>query len=408
MTLAAAAPRPARVTMNALERRAALSLAAIAGLRMFGMFVILPVFALFAEALPGGRDRTLVGIALGAYGLTQALLQIPFGWASDRLGRKRVIYAGLALFALGSFVAALAPDIYWTIAGRALQGAGAVSAAVIALCADLTRETVRTRAMATIGIAIGATFALSLVVGPLLGAAIGVPGIFAATALLALCAIGVVRFAVPAPPAPAGGTMPPGALLRALVDPQLLRLNYGTFALHALLMSLFVEMPFALRDLGLPASRHWEVYLPVLLLSAVLMWPFLRQIDRRERTKPVFVGAIAVLTAAQVALALSLHSLAASVAGLLAFFAAFNVLESALPSLIARHAPPDLKGTAVGVFSSSQFLGTFVGGAVGGALAQHVSASAVFVFGIALSATWLLVSATMPAAPSSNYSMGET
>ena len=406
----AAGERTVPVRMTALERRATAALAGISGLRMLGMFVILPVFALFAETLPGGRDRTLVGLALGAYGLTQAVLQIPFGWASDKWGRKPVIYSGLALFAFGSFVAAWAPTIGWTIAGRMLQGAGAVSAAVIALCSDLTRDAVRTRAMAAIGITIAATFALSLVAGPLLSAAIGVPGIFALTGVLALAALAVVRFGIPDPRGT--GRPAPGraALLRVLRDGNLARLNYGIFALHALFMALFVEMPFALRDNGIDAPRQWEVYLPVMVLSVVFMWPFVRRADQPQRGKPIFLGGVALLLAAQLALVFGQHSLPVLVVALIMFFTAFNLLEATLPSFVSRYAPAELKGSAVGVYASVQFLGAFVGAAVGGWLAQHVGAAAVFGFGVALTAIWLAIGATMAAPPAypSTYSLGET
>jgi len=403
-----AAPRTAPVRMTSVERRATTALAGIFGLRMLGMFVILPVFALYAESLEGGRNRTLVGLALGAYGLTQALLQMPFGWASDRWGRKPVIYSGLALFAAGSIVAALAPDIRWTIAGRALQGAGAVSAVVIALTADVTRDVVRTRAMAAIGMTIGATFALSMIAGPPLYAAIGMPGIFALTGVLAVAAMGVVRFV---PSAAAKPQRVPSAAesRRVLTDPQLLRLNAGIFALHALLMALFVEVPFALRDLGFAPARHWTIYLPVFVASALLMWPLVRRADSLERGKRIFVGCVGVLIAAQVVLAFALDSLVGIVIALVLFFTAFNALEAMLPALVSRFAPAELKGFAVGVYSSSQFLGAFTGAAVGGALAQHFGTGALFGFGIALAAAWLALSATMaPPPPSTNYSMGET
>jgi len=407
-----AAEPPARARMTALERRATASLASIYGLRMLGMFIILPVFALYAETLPGGSDRTLVGIALGAYGLTQALLQIPFGWASDRFGRKPTIVVGLLLFALGSFIAAWAPSIGWTIVGRSVQGAGAISAAVIALTADLTRHEVRTRAMAVIGMTIGATFALSLILGPVLKAWIGVPGIFALTGLLALGAIVVLKRRVPDPDPAHVHPREPGlaAFGKVLANGQLLRLNYGIFALHALLMALFVQVPFALRDAGLPAEAHWKIYLPVMVASVLLMMPALRAADRPAHGKAVFVGAVLVLGIGQAILALSGTSLAALAVGLVVFFAAFNLLEASLPSLVSKFAPPAQKGTATGVYSSVQFLGTFVGAAAGGLLAQHVGAAAVFGLGIALTLVWLLVSASMSAPPAypSTYSMGET
>ncbi|MEP6677799.1 MAG: MFS transporter [Betaproteobacteria bacterium] len=410
----AAATRTPTVRMTALERRATLGLASISGLRMLGMFIVLPVFALFAETLPGGRDRTLVGIALGAYGLTQAVLQLPFGWASDKWGRRPVIYSGLALFAAGSFVAAWAPTIGWTIAGRALQGAGAVSAAVIALTADQQRDVVRTRAMAAIGITIATTFMLSLVAGPLLNAAIGVPGIFALTGVLALAAMAVVRFGIPDVARPPTRAPSRAAFRRVLADANLQRLNYGIFALHALLTALFVEIPFALRDNGVNIDRQWEIYLPVMALSFALMWPFARVIDQPQRGKRVFVGAVALLLLAQLALAAGVqaggHALPVLVAGLLLFFAAFSLLEATLPAFVSRYAPAELKGSAVGVYASVQFAGAFVGAAIGGWLAQHAGAAAVFAFGAALCAIWLVVGATMAAPPAyrSTYSMGET
>jgi len=400
----------AKTRMTPSERRATAGLAGIFGLRMLGMFIVLPVLALYAETLPGGRDHTLVGLALGAYGLTQAVLQIPFGYASDRLGRKPVIIAGLIIFALGSFMAAWAPDIGWTIAGRSLQGAGAISAAVLALTADLTRDEVRTRAMAAIGMTIGATFAVSLIAGPALTAVIGVPGIFVLTGVLALGAIVVLQKAIPRPQAPAARSDSAGQWRRVLADRQLLRLNYGIFALHAALLALFVQVPFMLRDDGLPPTQHWRVYLPVLLASAVLMWPALVQADRPGRGKPVFVGAIAVLLIGQLLLALAGGSLAVAVAALVVFFTAFNLLEATLPSLISKFAPPGVKGTASGVYSAVQFFGTFVGAFAGGWLSQHHGPQAVFAFCIVLSVLWLAASTSMSAPPTySNaaYSMGE-
>lgn len=403
---------PPRLRMTAGERRAMFGLAGIYGLRMLGMFIVLPVLALYAETLPGGADHALVGLALGAYGLTQAILQAPFGWASDRWGRKPVIVVGLVLFAAGSFVAAWAPTIGWTIAGRTLQGAGAISAAVIALAADLTREEVRTRAMALIGITIGATFALSLIAGPALNTLIGVPGIFALTGVLALAAIGLLYRAVPAAERlPAPHESAARQWRRVLTDGQLLRLNYGIFALHAALMALFVQVPFMLRDNGVPVARHSIVYLAVLFVSVVLMAPAMFHADRPGRGKPVFVSAVAVLLVGQALLALAGGSLALTIGAMVVFFTAFNLLEATLPALISKYSPPALKGTASGVYSSVQFLGTFVGAAAGGWLAQRHGSTAVFGFGLLLTALWLAVGATMsaPPAPSrATYSMGET
>ena len=399
------------VSMTPAELRATAGLAGIFGLRMLGMFIILPVFALYAETLPGGLDHTLVGVALGAYGLTQALLQVPFGWASDRWGRKPVIVAGLLVFALGSFIAAWAPTIGWTIVGRVVQGAGAISAAVLALAADLTRDSVRSRTMAAIGMTIGATFALSLAVAPALTPLIGVPGIFTLTGVLALGAIALLLNVVADPPLAPPQRNAPSQWRRVFADRDLLRLNYGIFALHAALMALFVQVPFMLRDNGVAAERHWLVYLPVLTVSVVLMMPALWQADRPGRGKPVFVGAVAVLFAGELLLATAGSSLPITIVALAVFFTGFNLLEAMLPSLVSKYAPPAVKGAATGVYSSVQFLGTFVGAAAGGWLSQWHGAPAVFGFGLVLTALWFAISIGMSAPPTYNshhYSMGET
>jgi MFS family permease len=389
---------PPRDGMNAAELRASVGLAGIFGLRMLGMFVILPVFAIYAEQLHGGDNLTLVGVAMGAYGLTQAILQIPFGWLSDRYGRKPVIYCGLAIFALGSFVAASADSIYGVIFGRIVQGAGAISAAVIAMTADLTREEHRTKAMAMIGSTIGLTFALSLVVSPWLNQVIGVPGIFALTGVLSLLAVVVVYAVIPdvsedtriaAPAAPRSA--------QVLWDPQLARLNFGILALHAVLMALFIVVPLSLRDTGLAVDHHWQVYLPVMLGSFALMLPAILIAERRGHVKTVFVGAIGVLLLGQLSMPWLLDSSAKISAFLLIFFTAFNVLEAMLPSLTSRLAPRGAKGTALGIYSSVQFLGTFIGAASGGFLYQHFGARGVFVFDALLLAAWLLLAFGMRA-----------
>jgi MFS family permease len=378
--------------MTRQELRASFGLAGIFGLRMLGMFIILPVFALYAAKLPGGSSHTMVGIALGAYGLTQACLQVPFGWLSDRWGRKRTIYLGLVIFAVGSFVAAMAHDVEMVIVGRIIQGAGAISAAVIALAADLTRDDQRTKAMAIIGMTIGGTFALSMAAGPVLDHIIGVPGIFALTGVLAIAALLVVSVIVPDPPrtVPQVSTTRQASLKSVLRDAQLLRLNYGIFALHAILMALFVVVPFALQA-HLPSGSHWRVYLPVMLGAIVLMIPPMLLGERRGLQKQVFVGAVALLIGALALLGFSDGKMIALVAGLLLFFAAFNLLEATLPSMISKRAPAGAKGTAIGIYSSVQFVGTFVGAATGGWLSQHYGTVAVFGFCGTLAATWLLL-----------------
>ncbi len=378
--------------MSPSELRASLSLASIFGLRLFGMFVILPVFALYALDLPGW-SLTLVGVALGAYGVTQAALQLPFGWLSDRNGRKPMLYLGLVLFAAGSFVCAAAESPWLMIAGRMLQGAGAISGVTIAMAADLTRDSQRTKAMAIIGSTIGAVFLLSFVAAPLLQRLVGVPGIFALTGVLALGAIGVVRFVVPdAPPQRRAASRV--AILAMLREPELARLNFGIFSLHAVLMALFVVVPLALVRAGLPGASHWGVYLGAVSAGVVLMLPTV--IGRGAALeRPVFLGAVATLGVAMAVLTVGLDSVAGIVAALVIFFAGFNVLEARLPALVSRSAPREGTGAATGIYSSVQFLGTFFGGAAGGALAQHGGPQAVLIACLLVIATWLAVAWNM-------------
>jgi len=385
--------------MSALEIRAGLSLASLFALRMLGLFLILPVFAVYAPQLRGGDNHALVGLALGAYGLTQAMLHIAFGMASDRYGRKRVIVLGLALFALGSMVAAFSGDIYMVILGRCIQGAGAISAAVMALAADLTREQHRTKTMAMIGASIGLVFALSLMAAPVLYRWIGMSGIFVLTGLLAIGAIAVVAWVVPPEPTEnldLSRRMRPATLGDVLRNTDLLRLNFGIFALHSMQMAIFVVVPLALvHEGGLPLAEHWKVYLPVVGGSFILMLPAIFWGERKGRVKPVFLGSIVLMLAVQAASLLWLRSLAGIGMILLGFFVAFNVLEAMLPSLISRIAPASARGTAIGVYNTTQALGLFAGGAAGGWLMQHYGESSVFVFGLALVALWLLIAAPM-------------
>jgi MFS family permease len=380
--------------MSPLELRASLSLASLFALRMLGLFLILPVFAVHAPQLAGGGDQTLVGVALGVYGLTQGILQIPSGMASDRYGRKRVIVIGLLLFALGSFVAAWAPDIRMVILGRAMQGMGAIAAPVTALAADITREEHRTKAMAMIGGSIGLAFAVSLVAAPALYHSIGMEGIFVFAGVLSLAAICMTLFVVPAEPPPGGGDpgrrVRSGALRETLRNAEQLRLNLGIFSLHVVQMAIFVVIPAAfVRYGGLAVAEHWKIYLPVVIGSFVLMAPPLIQAERRGRLKFLFLSAIVLLLVVELGFAVCYANFGMAVALLLAFFVAFNVLEATLPSLVSRMAPAASRGTALGVYNTTQALGLFVGGAVGGWLAGRFGDSAVFVFGIAIVALWL-------------------
>ncbi len=386
--------------MTRLEVRAGVSLASIFALRMLGLFLILPIFSIHARHLPGGENLTLVGLALGAYGYTQALLQYLFGAASDRYGRKPMIVAGLSLFALGSFIAALAPDIYWMIFGRAVQGSGAISAAVTALAADLTREQHRTKVMALIGSSIGVMFAVSLVASPALDGLIGLHGIFAMTGFLSLVGIFVVLRIVPHAPPPTPMAHSSVRFRDVFLQPQLLRLNYGILALHFMQMAMFMVLPAAIVSAGdLPVSAHWKVYLPVVVASFFLMLPPIFYGERRGRMKPVFVGAVACLFAAQVGFYFGLGHFVALVATLLVFFVGFNILEASLPSLISRIAPPQAKGMALGIYNTTQSLGLAMGASLGGVLAKHYGPTAIFMLGAVLALVWLVMAVTMKSPP---------
>lgn len=374
---------------------------------MLGLFMILPVFALYAEELEGVTPA-LVGLALGAYGITQAFLQIPAGLLSDRIGRKPVIIGGLVLFGLGSVLAAVADSIWLIILGRAVQGAGAIAAAVMALSADLTREQHRIKAMALIGMSIGLSFAAAMILGPVLELWVGVPGIFWITALLAVFGIFVVVFLVPQPAVSQvhrEAEPVPAQFARVLRNAGLLRLDFGIFVLHAIITASFVVLPLALRDsAGLELARHWQVYLGVLVVSVILMLPLMFMAGRRERTRGVFLFAIGLLGTALAALYFVPLSLVSLVGLLVAFFVAFNLLEAMLPSLVSRVAPPDCRGTALGFYSSSQFFGTFVGGSLGGIIHGLYGLEAVFLACALAALAWLLLALPMEAPQKlSNY-----
>ena len=380
------------------ELRAAVSLAAVFSVRMLGLFMIYPVFALAAQGLRGATPYT-IGLALGIYGLTQGLLQMPFGLLSDRLGRKPMVVAGLILFGLGSAWAASAHSIGTMIGGRALQGAGAVGSVILALVADLTAEEHRTKAMALVGMTIGMSFLVAIVAGPLVAAWIGISGIFWLMSALALVGIAITLFVVPTPrrtrvhreaePVPA-------LIGSALRNRELLRLDFGIFALHAMLTASFLAVPalFA-ATLGVKSREEWLVYLPILLFSVVVMVPAIIVGERKRRLKGVLVAAVAALAVSQFMLAFGGANRFVLLAALAVFFAGFNIMEASLPSLVTKTAPPGATGTATGVYSSSQFLGIFVGGLAGGWIHQHAGIGAVFEFAGALALLWLLLAATM-------------
>ena len=380
--------------MTTTELRGSLSLASVLFLRMLGLFLILPVFTLYARTLTESTP-TLVGLAFGIYGLTQAFLQIPFGMLSDKLGRKPVIFAGLLIFAAGSLLASQADSIWVMILGRALQGAGAISAALMALAADLTREQQRTKAMAMIGISIGFAFSLAFVLGPLLATSIGVSGIFIFSAILAILAIIVLYLLVPNPEHisfHSDAEVSLAMLGNVLRDHKLLKLNLGIFILHTILMANFIVVPLTLQDIvGLASSQHWQVYLPVLLASAILMAPAIILGERANKSVACFKAAVLILLISQIGYYFWHSTLMALAIMLLVFFTAFNYLEASLPSLISTMSSKNSKGTALGVYASCQFIGTFTGALIGGIIHEHFGLPLVFVFGSIMALVWFLV-----------------
>ncbi|MCV9921193.1 MFS transporter [Pseudomonas sp. BT-42-2] len=388
--------------MSGSETRAASGLALVFAFRMLGMFMVLPVLATYGMDLAGATPA-LIGLAIGAYGLTQALLQIPFGVISDRIGRLPVIYLGLVIFALGSVLAAQADSIWGVIAGRVLQGAGAISAAVMALLSDLTREQHRTKAMAMIGMSIGLSFAVAMVVGPLLTRAFGLSGLFLATAGLAVIGIALVAFVVPSAHSALQhreSGVARQALGPTLRHPDLLRLDVGIFVLHAILMASFVALPLAFVERGgLPKEEHWWVYLTALLVSFFAMVPFIIYGEKKRKMKRVLLGAVSVLLVIEVFFWQWADSLRGLVIGTVIFFTAFNLLEASLPSLVSKVSPAGGKGTAMGVYSTSQFLGAALGGIIGGWLFQHGGLGMVFLGCAVLCAVWLVVALSMNEPP---------
>ena len=383
------------------EWRASTTLSGVYALRMLGMFLVLPVLAMYAASLPGAEDnKTLVGLAMGIYGLTQALLQLPLGIASDKFGRKKTIYAGLVVFAAGSFLAATADTLPLLVAARAIQGAGAVSAAVTALLADLTRDGVRTRAMAMIGLSIGLTFSVSLVVAPMIADVVGVRGLFLLTGILTVASIGVVAFMTPDPEFSKlheDTQAQPARIGEVLKNRQLLNLDFGIFALHAAQMALFTALPFAMTQLGLEKIQHWKVYLPSTVAGLVVMVPLIIIGETRNRLKQVFILGIVCIAAAQIGLLSGMHSIWLITVYLIVYFIGFNVLEASLPSMVSKIAPSDLKGTAMGVYNTMQSVGLFAGGAAGGLLFQKYGFVGVFAFCSTLMLLWLVLAVLSPA-----------
>ncbi len=385
-------------TMSPQEKQTAYSLAGIYTVRMLGLFMILPVFTVYGETLKG-HSPFLIGLAIGIYGLTQSLLQIPFGMLSDRIGRKVVILGGLTIFAGGSVVAALSHTIDGVIIGRALQGAGAISSTVMALAADLTRDEHRTKIMATIGVSIGVAFSAGLVLGPVLNTWVGVTGIFWVTAILAIGAMGIVVWAVPTPQTHLrhrDTEVATESFRQVLKNKELLRLDFGIFIMQFVLTSNFVVMPVLLGHLtGIPIAKSWELYLPIMVLAFVAMVPFIIMAEKRRKMRSIFLGAVAVLALANFSYFYADQSIVAMAIGLWIFFTAFNVLEASLPSLVAKISPPDQKGTAMGVYSTCQFLGIFAGGTLGGALYGRWGINGAILTSAVLILVWLTLATRM-------------
>lgn len=380
--------------MSPVEKRATLALSTLFMTRMLGLFMILPVFSVYGLALEGATPL-LVGVAIGVYGLTQALLQVPFGLCSDRFGRKPVIIIGLLIFLVGSIVAAMAESVYGVILGRALQGAGAIASAVMALLADLTRDDNRTKAMAMVGASIGFSFALALVIGPLIAGFDGLAGLFWLTAFLAGFGILITIFVVPTPVTSQWHreSRPVlGQFAEVMQNRELLRLDFGVFLLHLTLTASFVAVPLLLQtDLQFDSSEHWKLYLPAMLTAFVFMVPLMIVAEAKRRIREVFLLAILLLGCGLLAMYLLNSSLWLVAAGMFVYFWAFNLLEAMLPSLVSKIAPPGSKGTSMGVYSASQFMGAFVGGSAGGFLLGSAGEEAVFLLCAALVLCWLLI-----------------
>jgi len=382
--------------MSAPELRATAALAGIFALRMLGLFMIMPVFSVYAKTIPGGDNLLLVGIALGAYGVTQSMLYIFYGWASDKLGRKPVIAAGLLIFAVGSFVAAVGHSMAWIIVGRVIQGMGAVSSAVIAFIADLTAEEHRTKAMAMVGGSIGISFAVAIVGAPIVFHWVGMNGLFALVGVLSVLAVGVVLWVVPDAPKPVHVRAP---FAEVLHNVELLRLNFGVLVLHATQTALFLVVPRILEGGGLPVASHWKVYLPVMGLSFVMMVPAIIAAEKRGKMKPVLLGAIGLILIGQLLLGAAPHTILSVAAILFVYFLGFNILEASQPSLVSKLAPGTRKGAAAGVYNTTQSIGLALGGVVGGWLMKSAGPNAVFFACSGLVLGWLIIAANMKTPP---------
>jgi MFS family permease len=380
--------------LNRIEKKAAFSLASVFGVRMLGLFMILPVFAIYGEQLAGYSPLWL-GLAIGAYGLTQALLQIPMGILSDKYGRKPIILIGLVVFLIGSVVAALSTSIYGVVIGRAIQGMGAIASAILALAADLSREEQRPKVMATIGMFIGLSFTFAMILGPIVADAFGLSGLFWFTGFLTIIAMLLIQFMVPysVSKAPRGDSVAlPEKITKLIKHPQLSRLNFGVFILHMALTACFVTLPKQFVASGLALENHWQIYLPTLLGSFFLMVPFMIIAMKKQQEKPMFSGAVALLTFSLFLLWFLPSGFWSLILSVVLFFTAFNYLEATMPSILSRIAPAGVKGSVMGIYSSSQFLGAFAGGIIGGFVASRYGEHSIFLVMAVVSLIWLVLS----------------
>lgn len=391
----AKATRAPRIPLTAQERKVSANLALLFAVRMLGLFLLTPVFADAAKHLAGGDRPALIGLAIGAYGLTQAIMQIPFGILSDRFGRRPIIIIGMVLFIIGGIICALSDSVMGVVVGRAIQGFGAVSAAITAWIADSTRPEVRARAMAMVGGSIGLSFAASLVLSPLLVEFTGLSGLFWVISLLGFVCLLLATFLVPVVPMH-DQAITPVSSKQVLRDDSLLRLNFGVFCLHFSMMSLFVVLPSLLIKLGdLSVGRLWEVYLPVIVVALILMVPAVFYIETRKKHKLGLDSSVGLLALLFLAWIVASSSYWGCVVALLVFFILFNVLEALQPSMVSRVTPPQHKGLALGLYNMCQALGVATGGAVGGLLAQYTSTTMVFVMGAVVSGIWFLIAFRM-------------
>lgn len=379
------------MAFNSLEKRALFGLGTLYAARMLGLFMVLPVLTLYGQHLHGATTQTL-GLALGIYGVTQALLQIPLGMLSDRFGRKPVICAGLLVFFAGSVLAALADDVHWLIVGRAMQGSGAIASVVLALLADYTREGERTKAMAIVGAVIGGSFVLAVMIGPWLASGLGLAGPFWATAALALLSLLILAW-LPQPPAPVVHQERQwrGSQLAAVLrDRRLTPLSLGIFCLHLTMTALFVGLPVMLTRQGVSEAHLGWVYAPVMVLSFVAMAPLIMVAERRQWQVPVLLLAAALVWVATLVLGTTAW-IALSVVMIWLFFVGFNLIEASLPSLLSRRAPTQARGTAMGLFSTGQFLGAACGGVLGGWAFSHFDRLGIAVLAVTAMSLWMVV-----------------